>query len=395
MSRIVSQVDPADGEYARNAERMRRLVADLEDTLERVRRGGGANAVERHRARGKLVARERIDLLLDPGAGFLELSPLAAHGMHGDQAPGAGLVTGIGPVHGRACAILANDATVKGGSYYPETVKKHLRLQEVAEQNRLPCIYLVDSGGAHLPLQAEVFPDRDHFGRIFYNQARMSAAAIPQIAAVMGSCTAGGAYVPAMSDQTVIVRGTGTIFLGGPPLVQAATGEVVTAEDLGGADVHARRSGLVDHVAQDDRHALALLREIVSGLRPPGPPAWQRLAPADPELDPAELYGIVPSDPRHPYEVREVIGRLVDRSAVSEFRPLYGETLVCCFAHLHGHPVAILANNGILFSESAQKGAHFVQLAAGRGIPLVFLQNVSGFMVGREYEASGIAKDGA
>jgi len=395
VPRIVSQVDPAGPAYAENADQMRRLVAELERRLARVHEGGGEAAVERHHARGKLLARERIARLLDPGASFLEFSPLAAGGLHGDEAPGAGIVTGIGPVHGRACAIVANDATVKGGTYFPETVKKHLRLQEVAAQNRLACIYLVDSGGAHLPSQAEVFPDRDHFGRIFYNQARMSAAGIPQIAAVMGSCTAGGAYVPAMSDQTVIVRGTGTIFLGGPPLVQAATGERVTAEELGGADVHARRSGLVDHVAGDDDQALAQVRAIVAELGDEPPAAWTRRPPAEPALDPAGLYGVVPPDSRQPYDVREVIGRIVDRSLLDEFRPLYGETLVCGFAHLHGHPVAILANNGILFSESAQKGAHFVQLAARRRIPLVFLQNITGFMVGREYEAGGIAKDGA
>ena len=395
MPRIVSQVDPAGAAYAENADRMRELVADLDRRLERVRAGGGDAAVKRHRGRGKLLARERIERLLDPGAAFLEFSPLAAGGLHKDQAPAAGVVTGIGPVHGRACAIVANDATVKGGTYFPETVKKHLRLQEIAEQNRLACIYLVDSGGAHLPSQAEVFPDRDHFGRIFYNQARMSAAGIPQIAAVMGSCTAGGAYVPAMSDQTVIVRGTGTIFLGGPPLVEAATGERVTAEELGGADVHARRSGLVDHVAANDEEALVQVRRIVESLGDRPPAAWERRDPADPALDPAGIYGVVPPDSRRPYDVREVIGRIVDHSLLDEFRPLYGETLVCGFAHLHGHPVAILANNGILFSESAQKGAHFVQLAARRRIPLVFLQNITGFMVGREYEAGGIAKDGA
>jgi acetyl-CoA carboxylase carboxyltransferase component len=395
VPRIASHLDPSSAEYARNREHMRGLVADLEARLERSRAGGGRDAVERHRSRGKLLARERIERLIDPGADFLELSPLAAHEMYGGEAPGAGIVTGIGPVAGRPCMVVANDATVKGGSYYPLTVRKHLRAQEVAAQNHLPCIYLVDSGGAFLPLQAEVFPDRDHFGRIFYNQARMSAQGIAQIAVVMGSCTAGGAYVPAMSDETVIVRGTGTIFLAGPPLVKAATGEEVTAEELGGGDLHARRSGVVDHLAADDEHALALTREIVRHLGRPRPPAWDRREPATPALDPAQLHGVVPVDVRHPYDVREVIGRLVDGSLLHEFKPLYGDTLVCGFAHLHGHPVAILANSGILFSESALKGAHFVELACDRGTPLVFLQNITGFMVGREYEAGGIAKDGA
>jgi acetyl-CoA carboxylase carboxyltransferase component len=395
VARLASHLDSSAAAYARNREHMLGLVAELREHLDRVRQGGGPDAVERHRKRGKLLARERIERLIDPGADFLELSPLAAHDLYDGEAPGAGIVTGIGPVAGRACMVVANDATVKGGSYYPLTVRKHLRAQEVAEQNRLPCIYLVDSGGAFLPLQAEVFPDRDHFGRIFYNQARMSAQGIAQIAVVMGSCTAGGAYVPAMSDETVIVRGTGTIFLGGPPLVQAATGEVVSAEELGGGDLHARRSGVVDHLAADDEHALGVAREIVRNLGQPAPPGWQRREPAPPALDPDELYGVVPADTRHPYDVREVIGRLVDSSALHEFKPLYGDTLVCGFAHLHGHPVAILANNGILFSESALKGAHFVELACQRGTPLVFLQNITGFMVGREYEAGGIAKDGA
>jgi 3-methylcrotonyl-CoA carboxylase beta subunit len=395
MPRIASHVDRAGDEFARNREHMRRLVADLARHLDRARAGGGAAAVERHRARGKLLARERIERLVDPGAAFLELSPLAAHGLYDDEAPSAGIVTGIGPVAGRPCVIVANDATVKGGTYFPLTVKKHLRAQEVAEQNRLPCIYLVDSGGAFLPLQAEVFPDRDHFGRIFYNQARLSAAGVTQIAVVMGSCTAGGAYVPAMSDEAVIVRGTGTIFLGGPPLVKAATGEEVTAEELGGADVHARESGVVDHLATDDEHAIAITRELASHLGPEPEPAWPRREPVDPALDPSDLYGIVPDDVRRPYEVREVIGRIVDGSLLHEFKPLYGDTLVCGFAHLHGYPVAILANNGILFSESARKGAHFIELAAQRRTPLVFLQNITGFMVGREYEAGGIARDGA
>jgi acetyl-CoA carboxylase carboxyltransferase component len=392
---LVSHLDTRSAEYGRNREHMLGLVAELREQLERTRQGGGPDAVERHRKRGKLLARERIERLIDPAADFLELSPLAAHDLYDGQAPGAGIVTGIGPVAGRPCVVVANDATVKGGSYYPLTVRKHLRAQEVAEQNGLPCIYLVDSGGAFLPLQAEVFPDRDHFGRIFYNQARMSARGIAQIAVVMGSCTAGGAYVPAMSDETVIVRGTGTIFLGGPPLVQAATGEVVSAEELGGGDLHARRSGVVDHLAADDEHALGLAREIVRNLGRPAPAAWERREPAPPALDPGELYGVVPADTRHPYDVREVIGRLVDGSALHEFKPLYGDTLVCGFAHLHGHPVGILANNGILFSESALKGAHFVELACQRGTPLIFLQNITGFMVGREYEAGGIAKDGA
>ncbi len=395
MPTIVSQVDRGGDEFARNREHMERLVAELDAELERVRRGGGERAVERHRARGKLLARERIERLVDPGAAFLELSPLAAHGLYDGQAPSAGIVTGIGPVHGRPCVVVANDATVKGGTYYPLTVRKHLRAQEIAEQNHLPCIYLVDSGGAFLPLQSEVFPDRDHFGRIFRNQTRMSAQGIAQIAVVMGSCTAGGAYVPAMSDEAVIVRGTGTIFLGGPPLVRAATGEEVTAEELGGADVHARRSGVVDHYALDDEHALRIAREIVRHLGPAKPSPWQRQEPVEPALDPRELHGIVPADVRRPYDVHEVIGRIVDGSRLHEFKPLYGETLVCGFAHLHGFPVAVLANNGILFSESALKGAHFIELAAQRGIPLVFLQNITGFMVGREYEAGGIARDGA
>jgi 3-methylcrotonyl-CoA carboxylase beta subunit len=395
VPRIASHLDAGSDEFVRNRKHMRGLVAELGRHLERVRAGGGEKAVERHHARGKLLARERVERLVDPGAAFLELSPLAAHGMYDGEAPGAGIVTGIGPVAGRPCVVVANDATVKGGSYFPMTVKKHLRAQEIAAQNRLPCVYLADSGGAFLPLQAEVFPDRDHFGRIFYNQARMSAAGIPQIAVVMGSCTAGGAYVPAMSDEAVIVRGTGTIFLGGPPLVKAATGEDVTAEELGGADVHARRSGVVDHLANDDEHGLALAREIVRHLGDPPPEPWERQDPADPAFDPSELHGAAGADLRRPFEVREIIARIVDGSRMQEWKPLYGDTLVCGFAHLMGYPVAILANNGILFSESALKGAHFIQLAARRRIPLVFLQNITGFMVGREYEAGGIAKDGA
>jgi 3-methylcrotonyl-CoA carboxylase beta subunit len=395
VPRIASHLDAGSDEFRRNREHMQALVAELERHLTRVRAGGGEKAVERHHARGKLLARERVERLIDPGAAFLELSPLAAHGMYDGEAPSAGIVTGIGPVAGRPCVVVANDATVKGGSYFPMTVKKHLRAQEIAAQNRLPCIYLADSGGAFLPLQAEVFPDRDHFGRIFYNQARMSAAGIPQIAVVMGSCTAGGAYVPAMSDEAVIVKGTGTIFLGGPPLVKAATGEDVTAEELGGADVHARRSGVVDHLADDDEHALALTREIVRHLGDPPPEPWRRQEPAEPAFDPDELHGAAGADLRRPFEVREIIARIVDGSQMQEWKPLFGDTLVCGFAHVMGYPVAILANNGILFSESALKGAHFIQLAARRRIPLVFLQNITGFMVGREYEAGGIAKDGA
>src|SRR5690242_14405539 len=381
---------------------MRGLVTELERHLERVRAGGGEKAVERHHARGKLLARERIERLVDPGAAFLELSPLAAHEMYDGEAPGAGIVTGIGPVAGRPCVVVANDATVKGGSYFPMTVKKHLRAQEIAAQNRLPCIYLADSGGAFLPLQAEVFPDRDHFGRIFYNQARMSAAGIPQIALGMGWSTAAGAYVPAMSDETVIVKGTGTIFLGGPPLVKAATGEDVSAEELGGGDVHTSISGVADHLALDDEHAIALGRSIVANLNRKAPPLpWDRLAPEPPAVDPcggpgaADLYAAVSADARRPVEVREIIARLVDGSRFHDFKPRYGETLVTGFAHIDGWPVGIVANDGILFSASALKGAHFVELCAQRKIPLVFLQNITGFMVGREYEAGGIAKDGA
>jgi acetyl-CoA carboxylase carboxyltransferase component len=395
MAVLESRVDRSAPEFGERRARMGELVAELRDRTELVSRGGGTEAVERHHSRGKLLARERIDLLLDPGSAFLELNALAAWGEYGDDAPAGGIVTGIGVVQGREVVVVANDATVKGGTYYPLTVKKHLRAQEVAEQNRLPCIYLVDSGGAFLPLQDEVFPDRDHFGRIFFNQARMSAAGIPQIAVVMGSCTAGGAYVPAMSDETVIVKGTGTIFLGGPPLVKAATGEEVSAEELGGADVHSRRSGVTDHYATNDDHALALAREIVANLEGTKALPWDRAEPEDPIYDPADLWGIVPEDYRVGYDVREVIARLVDASRFHEFKALYGETLVCGFAHMEGYPVAILANNGVLFSESALKGAHFVQLACKRRVPLVFLQNITGFMVGKDYEAGGIAKDGA
>jgi acetyl-CoA carboxylase carboxyltransferase component len=375
---------------------MEALVEELRERSALVAAGGGADAVERHRGRGKLLARERVDRLVDRGSAFLELNALAAWDMYGGEAPAAGLVTGIGVIEGHECVIVANDATVKGGTYYPLTVKKHLRAQEVAEQNKLPCVYLVDSGGAFLPLQDQVFPDRDHFGRIFYNQANMSARGIPQVAVVMGSCTAGGAYVPAMSDENVIVKGTGTIFLGGPPLVKAATGEEVSAEELGGADVHSRVSGVTDHLALSDEHALALARSIVANLAgKKSDPPWDVEPPAAPLYDPAELYGIVPADLRIGYDVRELIARIVDASRLHEFKPLYGETLVCGFAHLEGYPVGILANNGILFSESALKGAHFVQLACKRRIPLLFLQNITGFMVGKEYEAGGIAKDGA
>jgi 3-methylcrotonyl-CoA carboxylase beta subunit len=342
-----------------------------------------------------LLPRERVDRLVDPGAPFLELSPMAAHGLYDDEAPGAGIITGVGRVSGRECVIVANDATVKGGTYYPMTVKKHLRAQEVALQNRLPCLYLVDSGGAFLPRQDEVFPDREHFGRIFFNQATMSAAEIPQIAAVLGSCTAGGAYVPAMSDETVIVRNQGTIFLGGPPLVKAATGEEVTAEELGGGELHSRTSGVTDHLAQDDEHALAIVRGIVATLAPKPPLPWDRRAAEPPAVDPDTLLGVMPVDLRRPYDAREIIARIVDGSRLQQFKELYGATLVCGFAHLHGHPVGILANNGILFSESALKGAHFIELCDQRRIPLLFLQNITGFMVGRDYEAGGIAKHGA
>jgi acetyl-CoA carboxylase carboxyltransferase component len=405
MAVLRSRLDPAGPETVADRDSMERLVAELHRRQAAlVERGaaGDERSVRRHLERGKLPVRERIERLLDPGSAFLELSPLAASGLYDDEAPGAGIVTGIGRIEGMACVIVANDATVKGGTYYPLTVKKHLRAQEIALEDRLPCVYLVDSGGAYLPLQAEVFPDREHFGRIFYNQARMSALGIPQVALVMGSSTAGGAYVPAMCDETVIVRGTGTIFLGGPPLVRAATGEEVTAEELGGAEVHTRRSGVADHEALDDAHALALGRSIVANLarRPPAPP-WERRRPEPPAIDPegrdgsAHLYATVPADVRRSVDVREVIARLVDGSRFHEFKRLYGKTLVCGFAHLEGYPIGILANDGILFSESALKGAHFIELAAQRRIPLVFLQNITGFMVGRDYEAGGIAKDGA
>jgi acetyl-CoA carboxylase carboxyltransferase component len=395
MAVLESRLERHSPTFAANAERMERLVAELRDRLIAVRAGGGAEAVEKHRRRNKLTARARTERLIDPGSDFLELSPLAAYDMYGNDSPAAGILTGIGLVEDQHCVIVANDATVKGGTYYPMTVKKHLRAQEIAEQNHLPCIYLVDSGGAFLPLQAEVFPDRDHFGRIFYNQARMSGKRIAQIAAVMGSCTAGGAYVPAMSDETVIVKGRGTIFLGGPPLVKAATGEEVTAEELGGADVHTRISGVADHFANDDAEALAIVREIVSNLHLDLPRQWDRIEPKPPKYEPRDIYGVIPADSRVGYDVREIVARLVDGSEFHEFKSRYGTTLVCGFARIEGHPIGILANNGILFSESALKGTHFIELCAQRGTPLLFLQNITGFMVGREYENRGIAKDGA
>jgi 3-methylcrotonyl-CoA carboxylase beta subunit len=394
-ARLRSSADPGSEAFARNAAAMRAVAGELREKLDRVREGGPAKSRERHVSRGKLLPRERVDGLLDPGSPFLELSALAAHGMYGDEAPGAGVITGIGRVSGRECVVVANDATVKGGTYYPMTVKKHLRAQEVALHNRLPCVYLVDSGGAFLPRQDEVFPDRDHFGRIFFNQATMSAQGIAQIAAVMGSCTAGGAYVPAMADEAVIVKDQGTIFLGGPPLVKAATGEVVTAEDLGGGVLHSRTSGVTDHLADDDSHALRIVRRIVATLGPRQQTPWETAEPEEPAVDPAELYGVVPVDARTPYDVREVIARLVDGSRFQEFKAEYGTTLVTGFAHVHGHPVGIVANNGVLFGESAQKGAHFIELCDKRSVPLLFLQNITGFMVGREYEAGGIAKHGA
>ncbi len=395
MAPLPSTIDSQDPEFRANAEHHRSLAEELRQRLAHVRGGGGPQRRQRHEVRGKLFVRERIERLLDPGSPFLELSPLAAWEMYEDEVPAAGLVAGIGRVAEREVMIVANDATVKGGSYYPLTVKKHLRAQQIALQNHLPCLYLVDSGGAYLPLQDEVFPDAQHFGRIFYNQARMSALGIPQIAAVMGSCTAGGAYVPAMSDEAVIVKGTGTIFLGGPPLVKAATGEEVTAEELGGADVHTRLSGVADHYAEDDDHALEILRGIVAGLNQRRTLSVEVAPPEEPVYSPEELYGILPRSYREAYDVRDVIARLVDGSRLREFKARYGRTLVCGFAHLSGYPVGILANNGVLFSESALKGAHFIELCAQRGIPLLFLQNITGFMVGRAYEAGGIAKDGA
>jgi 3-methylcrotonyl-CoA carboxylase beta subunit len=395
LSALKSAVDRNGAEFRRNAEAMAAAVADLRAKVAATSVGGGEEARAKHRGRGKLLVRERIDGLLDEGAPFLELSQLAAHNMYGGEVPAAGIVTGVGRIAGQECVVVANDATVKGGTYFPVTVKKHVRAQEIARENHLPCVYLVDSGGAHLPSWDEVFPDRDHFGRIFYNQATLSAARIPQIAVVMGSCTAGGAYVPAMSDETIIVKNQGTIFLGGPPLVRAATGESVSAEELGGADVHARVSGVADHYAENDTHALALARSIVGNLNRRKEIKLDRREPAEPLYDAAELYGAVSADPRKPYDVREVIARLVDGSAFDEFKRLYGTTIVCGFAHLYGYPVGIVANNGILFSESALKAAHFIELCAQRGVPLIFLQNITGFMVGKKYEAGGIAKDGA
>ncbi len=392
---LPTTLNPDSPEALARAAHNRALAEELRADVAAAALGGSAQARERHVARGKLLPRERVERLLDPGAPFLEIGQLAANGMYDGEVPGAGIITGLGQVSGRRCMIFANDATVKGGTYFPMTVKKHLRAQEIAQENRLPCIYLVDSGGANLPNQAEVFPDRDHFGRFFYNQANMSARGIPQIASVMGSCTAGGAYVPAMSDETVIVKEQGTIFLAGPPLVQAATGEVISAEELGGGDLHARKSGVADHLADNDQHALTLVRDIVSHLGAPGDAGIARREPRPPKYDPQDLYAIIPKDVRAPYDVHEVIARLVDGSAFHEFKPLYGNTLVCGFAHIWGIPVAILANNGVLFSESALKGAHFIELACQRRIPLLFLQNISGFMVGGKYEAEGIAKHGA
>ncbi len=395
MGIIETRIDRNSPEFQENTRYFHELLDQLNERIQEMQQGGGADAIAKHRKRNKMLARERIQLLCDPDTPFLELSPLAAWDMYDNEAPSAGIVTGIGVVEGQECMIVANDATVKGGTYYPMTVKKHLRAQEIAEQNRLPCIYLVDSGGAFLPLQADVFPDREHFGRIFYNQARMSSQRIPQIAAVMGSCTAGGAYVPAMSDETVIVRGNGTIFLGGPPLVKAATGEEVTAEELGGADVHCRISGVTDHCAVNDEHALAICRSIVSHLNSRKYIPWDIHPPEPPRYDPTELYGIVPSDNRKSYDVREVIARIIDGSNFHEFKELYGTTLVCGFARIMGYPVGVIANNGILFSESALKATHFIELCAQRQTPLIFLQNITGFMVGRQYESGGIAKDGA
>jgi len=395
MGAIRSNLDTRSEAWRANVARMQALVADLRAQAAKAALGGGAAAREKHVARGKLLPRERVRTLLDPGSPFLEIGQLAAHDMYGNDAPSAGIITGIGRVSGRECVIVANDATVKGGTYYPMTVKKHLRAQEIAAQNHLPCLYLVDSGGANLPNQDEVFPDREHFGRIFFNIANMSAARIPQIACVMGSCTAGGAYVPAMSDEAIIVKGQGTIFLAGPPLVKAAIGEIVTPEELGGADVHTRISGVADHYALNDAHALAILRRIVGNLNTRKTVGLDLRAPREPLYAAEELYGVIPTDARKPYDARELIARLVDGSELDEFKANYGTTLITGFAHLHGYPVAILANNGILFSESAQKAAHFIELAAQRGIPLLFLQNITGYMVGKKYEAGGIAKDGA
>ncbi len=395
MTKLSTLIDPNSDVFVANAAHNRALAQALREKVAVAAQGGGEQHRQRHVARGKLLPHDRIARLLDPGSPLLEIAQLAANGMYDDGAPGAGVIAGVARVSGRECMIVANDPTVKGGAYFPMTVKKHLRAQEIARENRLPCIYLVDSGGANLPHQAEVFPDREHFGRIFYNQAQMSAAGVPQIACVMGSCTAGGAYVPAMSDETVIVRNQGTIFLAGPPLVKAATGEVISAEDLGGAEVHGRKSGVVDHVAENDEHALLVVRDIVATLNRPKSVDIDVRDPRPPELDPQDLYGVVPSDVRAPYDVREVIARIVDGSELQEFKALYGSTLVCGFARIWGIPIAILANNGVLFSEAAMKGAHFIELACQRRTPLLFLQNISGFMVGGRYEAEGIAKHGA
>src|SRR5882724_4077648 len=392
-----STTDPTSSDFARNAEAMRALVAELRDRLDQVAGGGGETSRARHTSRGKMLARQRVDLLVDPGTAFLELSPLAAYGLYGGDVHSASIITGVGRISGRECMIVANDATIKGGTYYPMTVKKHLRAQDIARQNNLPCVYMVDSGGAFLPMQSEIFPDERHFGRIFYNQAQMSAAGIPQVAAVMGSCTAGGAYVPAMCDENIIVREQGTIFLAGPPLVRAATGEEVTAEELGGGDVHTRLSGVSDYLADDDEHALEIARSIFESLGPRTGLEYslQQAEPEDPYYDPREIYGVVSGDTRRPYEVRELIARLVDGSWMHEFKPRYGATLVTGFARIYGYPVGIIANNGVLFSESALKATHFIALCCARRIPLIFLQNITGFMVGKRYEQGGIAKDGA
>src|SRR5579862_583976 len=395
MDAIRSRIDPASEEFTSNAAHHRKLALQLRERLAQVRKGGPDSAIATQRKRGKLLPRERVEKLIDPGSPFLELSPLAAWGLHENDVPSAGLVTGIGRVSGRECVVVANDSTVKGGTYFPETIRKHLRAQEIGLDNRLPCIYLVDSGGVFLPLQAEVFPDKEHFGRIFHHQARMSALGIAQISAVLGMCTAGGAYVPAMSDENIIVRGAGTIYLAGPPLVKAATGEDVTAEDLGGAEMHARTSGVCDHLADTEEHALRICRDLIAALGPARPGGAERSAPEDPAYGAEELYGILPRDNRHPYDVREVIARLVDGSRFREFKAEYGTTLVCGHARWWGQPVGIVANSGVLFSESALKGAHFIELCAKRRIPLVFLQNITGFMVGKRYEQGGIARDGA
>ena len=395
MDIIESSIDTSDKEFKDNYKHYELLVKDLKDHILVAQKGGGEEKIKIHKSRNKMLARERIEALLDPDTPFMEFNTLAAYGLYDNKAPSAGIITGIGLVHGREIVIVANDATVTGGTYYPMTVKKHLRAQEIAMENNLPCTYLVDSGGAFLPMQDEVFPDREHFGRIFYNQAVMSSMNIPQISAVMGSCTAGGAYVPAMSDETIIVKGTGTIFLGGPPLVKAATGEEVSAEDLGGADVHCKESGVSDHYAHDDKEAIHMLRNIVENLNRPEKTHLEIKKPEDPAYDPKEIYGIIPKDMRKPFDVREIIVRIVDGSKFHEFKALYGKTIVCGFAHIMGYPVGILANNGVLFSESALKGTHFIEMCCQRKIPLIFLQNITGFMVGRKYEAGGIAKDGA